>query len=191
MNPNDFPATHLSYGGGPPGGGGIGGESISMNQYGMVPPPSLSEQQHHHPNCTSSSSGVNVMRSPSPLMGLGSPGSLQRNPHHSHEYSSPNMQFQSGHDGGGGSCSGTLKRGMLHHHAMSIPDCVQPVPNAVYNPDFNNVNNQFDITNGGGGGHSANPTGSIRLFMNQASGKLNGKLSFYRIILFLIASMKS
>lgn len=123
-----------------------------MNQYAMGMPTTADHQQLHHPNCTSS--GGTLMRSPSPLMGMGSPGQLHRNPH-SHGYSISSS-------GGGG---GTLKRVQL---PMSIPDCLQPVPNAVYNPDFHNGNNQFDM-----GGSSANACGSggpIRLYMNQAAG---------------------
>jgi len=133
-----------------------------MNQYPMGMP-TTAEHQLHHPNCTSS--GGTLMRSPSPLMGMRSPGTLNRNPH-SHGYSTSAAVCGSG--------GGTLKRGQ-NQLPMSIPDCVQPVPNAVYNPDFNNGSNQFDM--GGGGcvsSSSANACGSgggpIRLYMNQVSG---------------------
>jgi hypothetical protein len=65
----------------------------------------------------------------------------QQQHHHHHQY----------HEGSSG---GTLKRGQQIN--MSIPDCVQPVPNAVFNlqPDYNN---SFDPT-------------PIRLYMNQTAG---------------------
>lgn len=198
MNPPEFHGGAQMYG---------SPESIAMNQFPIGIPPS-----REHTLMASSSGGGPatgtttvecnspsgaIMRSPrssSPLMGLGSPASLHRNPHHSHVHlrqhhpschtlhqqpiQQPMVQQQQSYSPvGGGSASGTLKKSHIQtvqqHQppqqmpTMVIPDFIQTVfPHSSSNQCMDNGHEYaHDMDDG-------IPESAIRLYMNQVAGKM-------------------
>ena len=96
-------------------------------------------------------------------------------PRSSHGHQGHHLAYET-HTGGG-----TLKRGTYHHngnHILSIPDCVQPVPNAVIfgdGDDFHQERGGFD--------HDLSTKGergsSMRLYMNQNAVVMGEWTIFY------------
>ncbi|XP_035716581.1 neuroligin-1-like [Folsomia candida] len=142
------------------------------------------QQQQHHPNdfpTTHLSSSSVYM----PAESISMSQYHQQQQHHFHHGNSGGgtlPRSSHGHQGhhlayetptGGG----TLKRGMYHHHGnhiLAIPDCVQPVPNAIIfedGDDFQQERGGFDHNLSGGRGGS-----SMRLYMNQNAVVVGGSM---------------
>lgn len=212
MNPAEFLGGAQMYG---------SPESIAMNQFPVGIPPSrehalmTAAAPNSSGSCATSTGTTTVecnspsgtiMRSPrpsSPLMGLGSPASLHRNPHHSlvhHRQHHPSchtlqqqplqlsgaqqqQQQQSYSQGGGG---GTLKKAHLqtvqHHQQpqqmpMAIPDFIQTVfPHSNSNPCMENGNEYVHDMDDG------IPESAIRLYMNQVAGNIF-LIYYFRLVL--------